>query len=336
MSFGEFLIEKGHITRKQLIQGWIEQESIIGSPAKIAFENSLVPEDQLVQVLDLSARTGQSFRESCTALNIWTHELNKTLNQLSHIARLPIGQILVKQRSLPLMKMVAAFEEYSQNANSPIHEYCSLFGDSERAEISEIIDSLCAHALQGAQGSQGFGETIGIIQQCRICFFAARNLAIAADSPLAAELFNDVAKLLEVLEETAGDPVRLRETDYKRVAAVIRQVLRITQSLQQSLRETGTEKSFLESQEHQQRHQLVTSWIHLLRKNLVTKNPEKPTQTGQTSQTRTMPDLMSELLSELNSATSDQKADPELASEPITEMQMLVQATLCNDLQSLS
>src|ERR1700723_3537227 len=115
MSFGEFLIEKGHITRKQLIQGWIEQESIIGSPAKIAFENSLVPEDQLVQILDLSARTGQSFRESCTALNILTHELNKNLNQLSHIARLPIGQILVKQRSLPLTQMVEAFEDYSLN-----------------------------------------------------------------------------------------------------------------------------------------------------------------------------------------------------------------------------
>lgn len=346
MSFGEFLIEKGHITRKQLIQGWIEQESIIGSPAKIAFENSLVPEDQLVQILDLSARTGQSFRESCTALNIWTHELNKKLNQLSHIARLPIGQILVKQRSLPLTQMVEAFEDYSLNSNSPINEYCSLFGDSERAEISEIIDSLCARP------SQRLDETIGIIQQCRICFFAARNLAIGADSLLAAELFNDVANLLEILEKAASDPLRLRETDYKRVAAVIQQVLRITRSLQQSLRETGNEKSFLESQEHQQRHQLVTSWIHLLSKNL-----EKPTSIKQSNpmnnpMNRTMPDLMSELLTELNSATgsatpsttgplaaflADVGSDPitDQITETMTEMQMLVQATLCNDLQSL-
>jgi hypothetical protein len=329
MSFGEFLIEKGHITRKQLIQGWIEQESIIGSPAKIAFENSLVPEDQLVQVLDLSARTGQSFRESCTALNIWTHDLNKKLNQLSHIARLPIGQVLVKQRSLPLTQMVEAFEDYSLNSNSPINEYCSLFGDSERAEISEIVDSLCTHALQG---SQGLSETIGIIQQCRICFFAARNLAISADSPLAAELFNDVAKLLEVLEKTASDPTHLRETDYKRVAAVIQQVLRITRSLQQSLRETGNEKSFLDSQEHQQRHQLVTSWIHLLIKNLEKPASVKNDQ-ADNQMAKTMPELMSELLTELNSATSDPTTD--LTAETMTEMQLLVQATLCNDLQSL-
>jgi hypothetical protein len=350
MSFGEFLIEKGHITRKQLIQGWIEQESIIGSPAKIAFENSLVPEDQLVQILDLSARTGQSFRESCTALNIWTHELNKKLNQLSHIARLPIGQILVKQRSLPLTQMVEAFEDYSLNSNSPIHEYCSLFGDSERAEISEIVDSLCARALQGSQGPKVpkvFEETIGIIQQCRICFFAARNLAISADSPLAAELFNDVAKLLETLEKTASDPLRLRETDYRRVAAVIQQVLRITRSLQQSLRETGNEKSFLASPEHQQRHQLVTSWVHLLIKNLEkpTKQPDGQADNQMANQmAKTMPELISELLTELNSATGSAipsttgpltGALAEPASEPMTEMQMLVQATLCNDLQPL-
>jgi hypothetical protein len=296
---------------------------MIGSPAKIAFENSLVPEDQLVQVLDLSARTGQSFRESCTALNIWTQELNKKLNQLSHIARLPIGQILVKQRSLPLTQMVDAFEDYSLNSNSPMNEYCSLFGDSERAEISEIVESLCARAVQGRQAPQVpqvshiIDETIGIIQQCKICFFAARNLAIGADSPLAAELFNDVAKLLDILEKSASDPFRLRETDYKRVAAVIQQVLRMTRSLQQSLRETGNEKSFLETQEHQQRHQLVTSWVHLLIKNL-----ERPA-----------PDLMSELITELNAELNE--ATGSTAAEPMTEMQMLVQATLCNDLQSL-
>lgn len=262
MSFGEFLIEKGHITRKQLIQGWIEQESIVGSPAKIAFENSLVPEDQLVQILDLSARSGQSFRESCVALELWSEDLDKKLNQLAHIARLPIGQILVKQRSLPLTQMVSAFEEYLKDPESPVGEYCSLFGDNERSELAEIIESLTT------RGTENSIESMGIIHQCRICFLAARNLAAKADSPISSELYNNCAKLLLTLENAIGDLNRLRTTDFKRVAAVIRQALGITQSLQQCLRENANERAFLENKDNQQRHQLVTAWIHLLIQNL--------------------------------------------------------------------
>jgi hypothetical protein len=317
MSFGEFLIERGHITRKQLIQGWIEQESIADSPAKIAFENSLVPEDQLVRVLDLSARTGQSFRESCVTLNLWTQELNKKLTQLSHIAKLPIGQILVKQRSLPLTQMVSAFEEYLKNPNSPVGEYCLLFGDNERAEISEIVDALTTH------GTENSIEMVNIIHQCRICFLAARNLAIAADSLLAAELYNDAAKLLQALENASREQGRLRPTDFKRVAAVTRQVLTITQNLQQCLRENGTEKNFLEKEERQQRHQLVTAWLHLLIQNLEKPRPRESERSsvpghghGQTS-----------AQSQADAANAAFEADESLTLD--SEMNMLVQATLC-------
>jgi hypothetical protein len=307
MSFGEFLIERGHITRKQLIQGWIEQESITGSPAKIAFENSLVPEDQLVRILDLSARTGQSFRESCLALNIWTQDLNKKLTQLANIARLPIGQILVKQRSLPLSQMVSAFEEYLKNPDSPIGEYLSLFGDNERAEISRIIEALAARSTENSS------ETSGIIHECRICFLAARNLAASAESPLAAELYNDAAKLLQVLENATQELGRLRTTDYKRIAAVIRQVLTITQNLQMGLREYGTEKTFLKKEENQQRHQLVTAWLHLLIQNL--EKPKPRAASSATSQASGQ--------DAANSAFDD---DDEMTLD--SEMNMLVEATL--------
>jgi hypothetical protein len=309
MSFGEFLIERGHITRKQLIQGWIEQESIAGSPAKIAFENSLVPEDQLVRVLDLSARTGQSFRESCVALDLWTQDLNKKLTQLTHIAKLPIGQILVKQRSLPLTQMVGAFEEYLKNPDSPVGEYCSLFSDNERAEISDIVDAL---AMRGMENSI---ETVNIIHQCRICFLAARNLALAADSPLAAELYNDAAKLLQALENASRESGRLRITDFKRVAAVIRQVLTITQNLQQCLRDNGTEKNFLEKEEQQQRHQLVTAWLHLLIQNLEKSRPQESQHSTTQSYARA------------DAANAAFEADEGMTLD--SEMNMLVQATLC-------
>ncbi len=110
--FGDFLVEKGIISREKLLDGLVEQADGLPSTLHLISTSKLLSEDQIFQALDAQVQKCLDFKEACKALGFWDSSKEAALQTKIAEARIPFGQILVRKGLVDLVALTKAFDEF--------------------------------------------------------------------------------------------------------------------------------------------------------------------------------------------------------------------------------
>lgn len=92
--FGNTLIDKGLISKSDLVNALIQQSSALPSPAKVCLEKGLMDADSILEGITMRG-PGDNFKCSCKRLGSWTDEINAAIIEEQTKLKTPLGQILV-------------------------------------------------------------------------------------------------------------------------------------------------------------------------------------------------------------------------------------------------
>jgi hypothetical protein len=110
--FGDILIKKGLIDESALLKGLLEQQDLTPSVARIIFEEKLLDEKQILNVMRLQFERRSEFMTACREMGLLTPMLEQAIQQGYKMRRKPIGEILVSQGVLALSDLVKTLDDY--------------------------------------------------------------------------------------------------------------------------------------------------------------------------------------------------------------------------------
>lgn len=110
--FGEYLVEKGHLSKSKLLGALIDQIKTIPSVAEIVYENSLMDHEVMLQVLLYQHCHKIGFIEAAKQLSFWTTEIHDQLDKIIMQKKVPLGEILVKSGTVSLDIIAEALDVF--------------------------------------------------------------------------------------------------------------------------------------------------------------------------------------------------------------------------------
>lgn len=118
--FGQFLIEKGAITRKQLLEAVEYQKNVNIKLGTLAIDRGLMNHEQVQEVIELQKRHNKFFGELATEKGYLTHEnLDDLLNQQKS-DRVYLGEALVEKGFLTLEELESNLNEYKKSQEKDV------------------------------------------------------------------------------------------------------------------------------------------------------------------------------------------------------------------------
>lgn len=113
--FGEFLVEKGLLSEQQLLESVIEQLSVLPSVPEVLHKHGLLSHADLLKALKYQTKHKVDFVRACRILNVWTAQLESTVQQIVDEQREPIGQIFIKKGLLDSDQLTQALQDFFHN-----------------------------------------------------------------------------------------------------------------------------------------------------------------------------------------------------------------------------
>jgi hypothetical protein len=169
--FGEYLVEKGLVNPDDLVKALLEQVNTTPSVAAVTHELGLMGAKEMLLVLGHQSRQQVEFKKAATDLGKWTPEIDATVLKTLSQKKIPIGQILVKNRATSFDILTKALDEFlSQEVTE----------ESQASRVSATVavpasppppssnlavpaaSSAPAAAAQAAGGSKGFEFATGL------------------------------------------------------------------------------------------------------------------------------------------------------------------------------
>lgn len=112
--FGQYLVEKGHVTQRQLLECLIEQSNLMHSVPKICMDHNLLSDSDIFDILRQQAYSKKDFVTIATDMGLWTDEKQKKLEDESQKSRPLIGELLLNKGYLQTEKMSHVLAEFFQ------------------------------------------------------------------------------------------------------------------------------------------------------------------------------------------------------------------------------
>ncbi len=110
--FGEFLVERGLITKDNLVDALVEQVSSTPPLCQIVFENNIFDSQKLFEVFRHQQDHSSDFVSSCKTLGLWSQETQVKINSCLDELRKPLGHILVSRGWIDLKKLTHMLDEF--------------------------------------------------------------------------------------------------------------------------------------------------------------------------------------------------------------------------------
>jgi hypothetical protein len=110
--FGEFLVERGLVSEKDLVDAIIEQISLTPSLPVLVHQYGLLTHGELIRALGHQARSKKDFKSACQELGLWTDLHEAKVEELLAALRIPIGQILIKKNLLSFEVLRRSLDEF--------------------------------------------------------------------------------------------------------------------------------------------------------------------------------------------------------------------------------
>ena len=127
MFFGEYLIEKGHVSMQQVLDALDRQREMIVTIGRLARREKVLSDDQIYMILNRQTETHCPFGEAAVALGFLSGEQLEELLALQ-LNRPKIGEILVSMNALSKESMEA--------------ELCVFIEIKKQQEYDQVSDSL--------------------------------------------------------------------------------------------------------------------------------------------------------------------------------------------------
>ncbi len=125
--FGQYLIDKGHVSQKQLLECLIEQSNLMQSIPKLCFDHKILEENDIFEILKSQATSKKDFVTLATDMGLWSQEKQDKLEAESKKSRPKIGQLLIEKGIIPNEKLAQILADYF------------VVCDQEKAAIAESI-----------------------------------------------------------------------------------------------------------------------------------------------------------------------------------------------------
>ncbi|MDH4467656.1 MAG: hypothetical protein QE271_06315 [Bacteriovoracaceae bacterium] len=96
MLFGEYLVEKGHLSKSALLAALVMQIKSIPSIVEVLFDKGLMDHESLLKILVQQHHSKSGFVEAAKHLKLWTKEIHDQVDKHIVQIKIPLGEILVK------------------------------------------------------------------------------------------------------------------------------------------------------------------------------------------------------------------------------------------------
>jgi hypothetical protein len=124
--FGEFLVERGIITKDNLVDALVEQVSSTPPLCQIVFENNILDSQKLFEVFRHQQDYSSDFISSCKNLGLWSQEIQTKINSCLDELRKPLGHILVSRGWIDLKKLTHMLDEFLSQLTIEIPQTLSI------------------------------------------------------------------------------------------------------------------------------------------------------------------------------------------------------------------
>lgn len=136
--FGQYLLEKGIITPKQLLEAVEYQKEINVSLGTLALEKGLLTSEQIRKIHDEQKRQDKKFGEIAVSLGYLTEEQLEGLLDLQKSQRLYLGEALVKKGFITLEVLEEQLRLYRQEQEREEEEVAKMF---KRLPDDDIVEA---------------------------------------------------------------------------------------------------------------------------------------------------------------------------------------------------
>ncbi len=207
--FGEFLVEKGIITKDNLVDALVEQVSSTPPLCQIVFENNIIDSQKLFEIFRHQQDYSSDFISSCKTLGCWSQEVQFKINACLDELRKPLGHILVSRGWIDLKKLTHMLDEFLSQLTVQIPKTEPVAVQIKTPEISvPIVVSV------PASSTDDLLETIqpGILSEFDETFDEKKKKMVRvalslikdnleADPNVCKKLFSDILKILTTLND---------------------------------------------------------------------------------------------------------------------------------------
>ena len=204
--FGEFLVEKGVITKDHLVDALVDQISNTPPLCQIVFENKIIPPSKLFDVFRYQQDNQSEFVSACKALGIWTQEVQDKTNSYLDELRRPLGHILVNKGVIDLKKLTNMLDEFLSQLvivpTSPV-KVAEVLVPSSPAPGSFAIEDLSEFIQPGilSELDETFDEKKK--KMVRVALSLIKD-NVDVDSEICKKLLLDITKILHNLNDQLG------------------------------------------------------------------------------------------------------------------------------------
>jgi hypothetical protein len=209
--FGEFLVEKGIITKDNLVDALVEQVSSTPPLCQIVFENNIIDSQKLFEIFRHQQDYSSDFISSCKTLGCWSQEVQFKINACLDELRKPLGHILVSRGWIDLKKLTHMLDEFLSQltveiprtapAATPVKtpEFTAPPAPSASVTAASVDDLL--ETIQPGILSE-FDETFDEKKKkmVRVALSLIKD-NLEADPNVCKKLFSDILKILTTLND---------------------------------------------------------------------------------------------------------------------------------------
>jgi hypothetical protein len=110
--FGEYLVEKGHLSKSGLLTALVQQIKTIPSITEVIFDQGLMEHESMLKVLLHQHHNKLGFAEAAKQLNLWTPEIHNQLDKHIVESKIPLGEILVNSGTVSLDVIAEALDVF--------------------------------------------------------------------------------------------------------------------------------------------------------------------------------------------------------------------------------
>jgi hypothetical protein len=140
--FGQYLLEKGIISPKQLLEAVEYQKEINVSLGTLALEKGLLTSEQIKKIHDEQKRQDKKFGEIAVSLGYLTESQLEDLLNLQKSQRLYLGEALVRKGFITLKQLEEELRLYKQEQEREEEEVFKMFKKLPDDEIIEAYVDL--------------------------------------------------------------------------------------------------------------------------------------------------------------------------------------------------
>ncbi len=143
--FGQYLVDKGVISKSDLVRALIIQLENTPSVTSVILENDLLTTDQLYQIFQLQADHKSGFIEAARELGCWGTKIQEQVEKILSSKRKPIGEILVKLGATEISNISKALDEFlGELGSTPAPVAVSAPVETLETEVEDILSEIQA------------------------------------------------------------------------------------------------------------------------------------------------------------------------------------------------